>query len=355
MGWNEFTKRRLSHLFFSLDGRIGRKTFWLAQLILLPFSALLLVGLTAVMTGNPFSGVIWEQPFAERWTWGPIWLVEGAVAFWPNFAVAAKRLHDRRRPAWIYLFVAPVSLASDIVLFLGYGGTGDIPSRLWSTASTIALIVLTWLLIELGFLRGRRGSNRYGADPLPPNVKEDPRIWRWLFSFRGRLSRSQWWLGMGLAAVFFLVLRSLELVVLDVIFTHSGVPLEKWDDDTWLTSAAALPYVIAAFVVMYTWPFAVAPLSLWQVFALAVKRLHDRDMTGWRVIFFPVLFLVAASITVVWRVISEDPATEVLYLPMWAAWTFFGLAAIWYVAQLGVLRGSRGTNRFGPDPSANTT
>jgi len=28
-------------------------------------------------------------------------------------------------------------------------------------------VMLIWPLVELGFLRGTRGSNKYGPDPLP--------------------------------------------------------------------------------------------------------------------------------------------------------------------------------------------
>jgi uncharacterized membrane protein YhaH (DUF805 family) len=43
-------------------------------------------------------------------------------------------------------------------------------------ASIYLFIVLVdlWALIELGFLRGTRGPNRFGPDPLPPEAHENP-------------------------------------------------------------------------------------------------------------------------------------------------------------------------------------
>jgi uncharacterized membrane protein YhaH (DUF805 family) len=37
-------------------------------------------------------------------------------------------------------------------------------------AALIALVCLIWGLVELGFLRGTRGPNRFGPDPLQPEL-----------------------------------------------------------------------------------------------------------------------------------------------------------------------------------------
>ena len=60
-----------------------------------------------------------------------------AVLFviWPAMALGVKRCHDRDRSGWFML----VSL---------------IP------------IVSIWYLVEIGFLKGTDGPNRYGEDPL---------------------------------------------------------------------------------------------------------------------------------------------------------------------------------------------
>ncbi len=73
--------------------------------------------------------------------------------------VAIKRLHDRNKSGWwlallygvpILLNAGAYSVASDGALYL------TIP----------ALIINLWALVELGFLRGSRGSNRFGEDPI---------------------------------------------------------------------------------------------------------------------------------------------------------------------------------------------
>ncbi|MCK1653142.1 DUF805 domain-containing protein [Bradyrhizobium sp. 149] len=79
---------------------------------------------------------------------------------WIYLATAIKRLHDRDRSGWwiIPFFVLPglFSQFSDLL-----------PDSNWMlpfslTASTLWL----WGLVELFFLRGTSGSNRFGPDPL---------------------------------------------------------------------------------------------------------------------------------------------------------------------------------------------
>ena len=63
-------------------------------------------------------------------------LLLALAAWWALLALAVKRLHDRgKSPAWLLLALVP-------------------------------LLGPIWLAIELGFLPGTRGENRYGADPL---------------------------------------------------------------------------------------------------------------------------------------------------------------------------------------------
>jgi len=57
------------------------------------------------------------------------------LALYPSIAVSVKRCHDRNRSGWFLLI-------------------GLIP------------LVNLWVLVELGFLRGTPGENRFGSDPL---------------------------------------------------------------------------------------------------------------------------------------------------------------------------------------------
>lgn len=84
----------------------------------------------------------------------------------PALAIVLKRLNDRGYAPWVVgLWLVPnlaVLLATQtgLVGVLKSWGLGGI-----ALVVTVAL-VLIWFFIDLGFLRGQRGPNRYGPDPL---------------------------------------------------------------------------------------------------------------------------------------------------------------------------------------------
>ena len=108
----------ITQVWFSFEGRIGRQTFWLKYF--LPWLGLNFVaGIIDATTGFPVVG-----------------LVVALAGLWVAFAVGAKRCHDRDRTGWFQL--------------------------LW----LIPVIGWIWLLVELGFLKGSEGENRFGPDPV---------------------------------------------------------------------------------------------------------------------------------------------------------------------------------------------
>lgn len=118
-------------------------------------------------------------------------------------------------------------------------------------------------------------------------------IGRALFSFRGRLPRIWYWsltvaLVAGLGVFLYLAFDS------DVFWSETG----------------------------FAWALAVMVLGTYVLFALAAKRLHDRDRPSW-----PLLLA---------------------FVPI-AGWIF----PFWFIVQ-AVLPGTRGDNRFGADPRAGT-
>jgi uncharacterized membrane protein YhaH (DUF805 family) len=72
-------------------------------------------------------------------------------------AVAIKRLHDRDKSGWWVL-----------VFYLLPGVIGNIGpyTGLDFVFQLASLSLSLWALVELGFLRGTSGQNRYGFDPL---------------------------------------------------------------------------------------------------------------------------------------------------------------------------------------------
>lgn len=83
-------------------------------------------------------------------------------------------------------------------------------------------------------------------------------------------------------------------------------------------------------------------VALWVGFAVAVRRLHDRNKSGWwLVIMYAPVFVLSALGAVV---SASDPETgsglNALSLPF----------SIWAFVELGCLKGTSGPNRFGDDP-----
>jgi uncharacterized membrane protein YhaH (DUF805 family) len=94
--------------------------------------------------------------------------------------------------------------------------------------------------------------------------------------------------------------------------------------------------------------------NLWVCFALIIKRLHDRERTGWWLVWHFLIMLLAMIL------IKVAIATPKEQAPLWYALAgSAGIAAtavsIWLFVEIGLLRGTQGPNRFGPDPEDHTS
>jgi uncharacterized membrane protein YhaH (DUF805 family) len=107
-------------MFFSLQGRISRRQYWL-------FGVLALLG--AALLGHMLLGIARVRPRTAD-------IVVNLLLIWPALAVSVKRWHDRDKSGW------------------------------WVLLNLLPVIGWLWALVDNGFLRGSDGPNRYGADPL---------------------------------------------------------------------------------------------------------------------------------------------------------------------------------------------
>jgi uncharacterized membrane protein YhaH (DUF805 family) len=131
-------------LFTSLEGRIPRKTFWLGFIVLIIVTWILELILFAIfgvsMMGNmdpnatPEAAAAAAQEAMSKMALPLIILF--LLLLWPSICLYAKRWHDRDKSGW------------------------------WSLIGLIPIIGGLWMLIELGFLRGTDGPNRFGSDPI---------------------------------------------------------------------------------------------------------------------------------------------------------------------------------------------
>jgi uncharacterized membrane protein YhaH (DUF805 family) len=123
------------YVWFSFSGRINRKTYWLTGII----GTLLVQIIYEFLIGMVLLGVTYVAPMGET----IISILALATLFpllvfmiWASIAISLKRLHDRNRSGWFFL------------IFL------------------IPIIGMFWLMIEIAFLRGTQGVNRFGP-PQP--------------------------------------------------------------------------------------------------------------------------------------------------------------------------------------------
>lgn len=110
-----------AHLFLTFQGRLNRSQYWKGFLAVAAYFLVigLLVSTAAALSGDSMVGYV---------------LILGGFGLWIWLAMAAKRLHDRDRPAWWLL-------------------------------TCLLVVPALWVVVELGFLPGTAGANRYGPEP----------------------------------------------------------------------------------------------------------------------------------------------------------------------------------------------
>jgi uncharacterized membrane protein YhaH (DUF805 family) len=167
-----------------------------------------------------------------------------------------------------------------------------------------------------------------------------------LFSFRGRINRAKYWYALFASSAACLVFLAIVASAIAGIF---GSHIKSIDVDFFhvLTKLPALPFGISfrdpapspgAIISFYAMGTPIFVGGLWFWAATTVKRLHDRN---WIVPFF----MAPGLLDRLWDWI-DDP-TAALFVSAVA----FGLS-VWCFVEMLCRRGTRGPNRFGPDPLA---
>ncbi len=154
---------KLFRFFANFEGRIPRKTFWLANIAV--FIVDVIVAAIAAAAAEAFAG--------ETAGYVTMYIVTVAF-FFPQFVIALKRAHDlnmsdRTIYAWyVALIVDYVVIRLTLWLWSNFDQNIYSLVALAFVLMFIAAVGLVTivLLIELGFRRGTRGPNRHGPDPL---------------------------------------------------------------------------------------------------------------------------------------------------------------------------------------------
>lgn len=120
-----------------------------------------------------------------------------------------------------------------------------------------------------------------------------------LFGVQGRANRAKFWLVA-------LAIAVIEMILFAVIL--GGAAMSGDPEKIAAAMGPVASIVIFVFVVIATW------ISI----AVAVKRYHDRNKSGWWVL--------------------------IVFVPI--------IGGLWYLVECGFLRGTAGPNDYGPDPLA---
>jgi uncharacterized membrane protein YhaH (DUF805 family) len=146
-----------------------------------------------------------------------------------------------------------------------------------------------------------------------------------LFSFGGRINRAKYWLTMLIYAVVWVIYLVIVVILTSVSRDALGGATGR---------SIVLIGLIGSMVIL-------GFFGLWSSLAVAIKRLHDRNKSGWWLLLFWLVPNLLGSV------------------PMSAAGTVFGtlvvaLASfvifIWGFVEIGCLKGTTGPNDYGPDP-----
>ena len=160
------------------DGRIGRARYWLATVVIIfaMIAGLELLSDTCDMLGiacGPLSIDLISISAGVEPSDGDVSVktglfpqiaagLMGVVFAWLYAAASFKRLHDRNRSGWWMLpFLVAIGHHGHVAAWFG----GSSPARL---VGILLHLLSVWGIVELYFLRGTPGPNRFGADPLAP-------------------------------------------------------------------------------------------------------------------------------------------------------------------------------------------
>jgi uncharacterized membrane protein YhaH (DUF805 family) len=136
------------------------------------------------------------------------------------------------------------------------------------------------------------------------------------FKFNGRINRAKFWI-----AVLVYTVINVVLAILGIVTDQSGV-------------FQAINGMLAIVIFISS-------------LAVGVKRLHDRDKSGWYLVLFYIVPSVLVFAAILVGTIMEDSFMIAALLGLVA----FAIG-VWAFVEMGCLRGTVGANRYGHDPLA---
>lgn len=160
----------LTDLLFSFKSRIQRLYWWVTTIAV---GAAAGAATTILNVAAKSAGQVEISPdtqFVEpTGIFGAAVAAVGLANLWVNFALSVKRLHDRDRTGWWLLVQTLLVVLTVFLVVLAFAMPEEQRSAWWAIAAPVgiaAFVISIWLFVEIGFLKGTQGPNRYGLDPL---------------------------------------------------------------------------------------------------------------------------------------------------------------------------------------------
>ena len=140
--------------------------------------------------------------------------------------------------------------------------------------------------------------------------------WNFVFSFRGRITRADFWLLMFVAIAMWIAI---------VVVTLFAIPVVTW-------VARLILFICGLAVCLST----------------ATRRLHDRDKSAWYLLLF---FGLPSALQTAFA--PHPKGNTIFVLISGGTGSFMDLVClaitIWMIVELGCLPGTVGPNKYGPD------
>ena len=141
-------------LLTSFKGRISRARWWIG------FVITLIASVAGTVLFNP-QAIFGEGVPPPNWP-DTLWQLALLI---PGTAITVKRFNDRDWPWWPGYALAAFAA---LIYLLPHAGFAIDPDADWTGAILFwaFFLILIAAFVDNGFLRGTRGPNRYGPDPL---------------------------------------------------------------------------------------------------------------------------------------------------------------------------------------------
>ena len=142
------------------------KAFWLAAIVWTIGYIVVFLVLVHVFTGGRWTDVAYletEQGIRDA---GLAMLVPYLIGLYPSLAMSIQRLHDLNLSGWWCLPLYAPSAFYLLAPVLGFSSSPQAPTPFDQILTWTSTGVGILYIIVLGFIRGTRGPNAYGDDPV---------------------------------------------------------------------------------------------------------------------------------------------------------------------------------------------